>query len=275
VPARVVARSPQTLAAHIDPEQMRISAATLECGTNKPSEIPMNLLLRAGTQVLPASFTLSKSGAWLGLLLSIVLHTIPASAASAQPLEVSGDADLAPFTQFNATPQSRQDALAAGRKASFFCANCHGEDGNSLFPEVPNLAGQHPAYLFNQIGKFASGERKNAYMQGLVKVLSEDERRKIVYYFANATAKPRNSGVNVARGKVVFAQSCSVCHGSDAHGLAAIPRLAGQPKKYLELTLANYREKTGARIFPPMSTVVSSLPQKDIDAVVTFLTSAP
>lgn len=224
---------------------------------------------------MPAPFVLSKSGVWLGLLLSVALHAVSADAASTLPLEVGSDADMAPFTQFNATPQSRQEALAAGRKASFFCANCHGEDGNSLFPEVPNLAGQHPAYLFNQIGKFASGERKNAYMQGLVKVLSEDERRRIVYYYANASAKLRNGGANIARGKTVFAQSCSICHGSDAHGLAAIPRLAGQPRKYLELTLANYREKTGARIFPPMSTVISSLSQKDIDAVVSYLTSAP
>lgn len=254
---------------------MRISSLILECGTNNPCETPMNFLYRAGSPLLLAPYVRSKPVAWLGLFLAVALHAMPARAASTSPLDTGSDADMAPFALFNATPQSRQEALAAGRKASFFCANCHGEDGNSLFPEVPNLAGQHPAYLFNQIGKFASGERKNAYMQGLVKVLSDEERRKIVYYYANASAKPRDGGANVARGKAVFAQSCGVCHGPDAHGLAAIPRLAGQPRKYLELTLANYREKTGARIFPPMSTVVGSLTPKDIDAVVSYLTSAP
>ena len=36
-------------------------------------------------------------------------------------------------------PSARAAAAEAGKKASFFCANCHGVDGNSKLPEVPNL----------------------------------------------------------------------------------------------------------------------------------------
>ena len=33
------------------------------------------------------------------------------------------------------------------RVAGSVCANCHGEGGNSVLPDVPNLAGQNQAYL--------------------------------------------------------------------------------------------------------------------------------
>ena len=36
---------------------------------------------------------------------------------------------------------------AAGKEKSASCAACHGADGNSVNPEWPNLASQHPEYL--------------------------------------------------------------------------------------------------------------------------------
>ncbi|MDP3440591.1 MAG: c-type cytochrome, partial [Azonexus sp.] len=56
-----------------------------------------------------------------------------------------------------ADPAARKAAVEAGKKTAFFCANCHGEDGVSKTPEVPNLAGQNPGYLLEQIRKFAAG----------------------------------------------------------------------------------------------------------------------
>ena len=38
-------------------------------------------------------------------------------------------------------PVALRAAVDAGKKVTFFCANCHGEDGISKMPEVPNLAG--------------------------------------------------------------------------------------------------------------------------------------
>lgn len=75
-----------------------------------------------------------------------------------------------------ADPAALQNAIAAGKKASFFCANCHGENGIAKTSDVPNLAGQHPSYLLEQIRKFGAGERKDPFMQGLIKVLNDEER---------------------------------------------------------------------------------------------------
>jgi len=44
------------------------------------------------------------------------------------------------------------------------CAACHGPDGNSINPEWPNLAGQHPSYTAQQLQAFKSGDRVNPNM---------------------------------------------------------------------------------------------------------------
>ena len=65
--------------------------------------------------------------------------------------------------------------VKAGQKVASFCANCHGEGGNSARPEVPNLAGQNAAYLLELSRQFAEGRRRDAFMEGLIKALSVDE----------------------------------------------------------------------------------------------------
>ena len=75
-----------------------------------------------------------------------------------------------------ADPAALKTAIEGGRKASSFCVNCHGDDGISKTPEVPNLGGQNPAYLLEQIRKFGNGERVNPFMQGVIKVLKDEER---------------------------------------------------------------------------------------------------
>lgn len=39
----------------------------------------------------------------------------------------------------------------AGARKSFYCAYCHGYDGNPLDAEVPRLAGQSPEYIIGRI----------------------------------------------------------------------------------------------------------------------------
>lgn len=57
-------------------------------------------------------------------------------------------------------PAAKQEAMRAGRNRALLCSYCHGDDGNSVKPEVPNLAGQNPVYLLDQIGKFAGANGK-------------------------------------------------------------------------------------------------------------------
>lgn len=169
---------------------------------------------------------------------------------------------------------SAAQALAEeGRKASFFCANCHGETGNSKHAEVPNLAGQHPAYVLNQIDAFLSGKRKDEFMQGLMKVLSERDKAAISMYYANSAVKPAlaKAPANAARGGELFAKLCARCHQDDARGAETFPRLAGQQPEYLRLSLKRYLTQSGERFYAPMTAAVIQLGEPNIDAVVAYL----
>ena len=165
-------------------------------------------------------------------------------------------------------PVALKTAVEAGKKATFFCANCHGEDGVSKTPDVPNLAGQNPAYLLEQIRKFGAGERKDAFMQGLIKVLKDEERLQVALFYASATVAPTPAdAAQAARGKELFAKLCVRCHGEQARGNELYPRLAGQKLPYLQSSITRYRDKTGIRNNQLMSIATSALRNEDIVAV--------
>lgn len=175
-----------------------------------------------------------------------------------------------------ADPAARQAAEAAGKKAAFFCANCHGENGVSNLPEVPNLAGQNPAYLLEQIRKFGSGQRRDEFMQGLIKVLKEEERLQISLFYASQRPLPgKQDAALVATGKVFYEKLCARCHGEQAKGNETIPRLAGQHPEYLVTSITRYRDRTGERRDPLMSSAVAPLKNPDIKAVSAYLYTLP
>ena len=175
-----------------------------------------------------------------------------------------------------ADPAALKTAVDAGRKATFFCANCHGEEGVSKTPEVPNLAGQNPAYLLEQIRKFGSGERKDQFMQGLIKVLKDEDRVQIALYYASVPVSPSVAdSAKVPHGKELFSKLCVRCHGEQARGNELFPRLAGQKLPYLQTTIARYRDGTGIRNNQLMSIATSTLKNDDITAVANYLTQLP
>ena len=51
---------------------------------------------------------------------------------------------------------------AAGRTATALCANCHGEQGVSVYPGWPSLAGQDAQYLADAIKAYKDGSRSKA-----------------------------------------------------------------------------------------------------------------
>ena len=173
-------------------------------------------------------------------------------------------------------PAAVKAAVEAGRKASFFCANCHGDEGISKSPEVPNLAGQNPAYLLEQIRKFGSGERKDQFMQGLIKVLKDEDRIQLALFYANSPVAPSAADAGqVARGKELFAKLCVRCHGDQARGNELYPRLAGQKMAYLQSSITRYRDHTGIRNNQLMSIATASLKNDDITAIANYLTQLP
>lgn len=203
-----------------------------------------------------------------GIVLAITLaHTVPTIAASTERIR-----------GIQSDPKALQRAIDLGRQSTSFCSNCHGDSGVSAIPEVPTLASQNPAYLLEQMRKFERGERGDKFMQGLIKVLKDDERMNIALYYASvplpAPARVENSE-GARRGREIFEKKCVACHGSNARGNDAIPRLAGQKASYLRVSLERYKSGKGDRRDPQMSAVAAALNNDEISAVVAFLATLP
>ena len=174
--------------------------------------------------------------------------------------------------------------LAKG-EASFaaVCAACHAADGNSLVPDYPKLAQQHPEYLVKQLQEFKSGKRQNAIMLGFSSTLSEEDMRNIAYWVASKKAAPGAAADAdlIAQGKRIFQggvlerniPACSGCHGPTGAGIPAqYPRLIGQHAAYAVAQLTTFR--SGERNNnAQMTGVAAKLNDREIKAVAEYVAS--
>lgn len=167
--------------------------------------------------------------------------------------------------------------LKNGQKNAQFCRHCHGVGGNSVRDDTPNLAGQNEAYLLTQMNKFVTGQRKNEFMEGLIKALTPEERTSIASYFAqqHATPRPAKNIAQAEAGKKLFDKVCSTCHGASGYGTEKIPRLASQQIGYLQDSLKRYRDGTGERIDPLMAAYTRNLKDADISNLAAYISSMP
>lgn len=171
-----------------------------------------------------------------------------------------------------ADPAALAQAWGAGKSAAFFCFNCHGEAGISKLSDVPNLAGQNASYLLEQIRKFSTGKRRDEFMQGLMKVLTDDDRVNIAIFFSSLPVTPTTTRPSAAGGQL-YGKLCVQCHGDKARGDHAIPRLAGQQVDYLVRSLTRYRNRSGERIDPLMMAMTAGLKDPDIKELAAYLAS--
>lgn len=63
------------------------------------------------------------------------------------------------------------------------CAACHGPDGIARSADVPNLAGQHELYLYNQLKAFAAGKRPHREMRYMSRQLTDADMHAIAQYY--------------------------------------------------------------------------------------------
>ncbi len=178
------------------------------------------------------------------------------------------------FNQLSADPVLRQQAYEAGHERIRFCGNCHGENGNSKRPHIPNLAEQNPVYLFNAFEKFASGERTDYVMSKLAPVLTLEDRVNVAIYFGQQKLQAHTEPVDAAlrqQGEITFKTICTGCHGADAAGRDNTPRLAGQPAEYLRKALTRFRDKDPSRAGSVMMTIAAGFSDAQIDALASYL----
>ena len=75
--------------------------------------------------------------------------------------------------------------IAAGKAKSVTCGACHGNNGISMIPMYPNLAGQKEQYLVLQLKAFRDGERKNMVMAPMAAGLSDTDIDNLSAYFSS------------------------------------------------------------------------------------------
>lgn len=90
--------------------------------------------------------------------------------------------------------------LAAGQEKAKTCAACHGPTGNeSVDPQYPKLAGQHPEYLVKALQDYKSGSRSNAIMAGFAGALSEQDMRDLAVFYAQQSGELHDLSASAKR----------------------------------------------------------------------------
>jgi cytochrome c553 len=150
---------------------------------------------------------------------------------------------------------------------------------------MPRLAGQQTEYLENQLRAFVERRRDSKFMFGVASALSPTMVTALAAHFRDLNPKPLEGAPQelVAAGKKLYEgvpganiQPCSSCHGPDAKGTRAAPRLAGQLHEYTSKALMNWGKERGRDpTKPDMSTVMEpiarSLTESQIRAVAAYL----
>ena len=210
---------------------------------------------------------LATAGAELAMLLA--LPAFGQGAAAPMP------PDLSPrLKEVETNPRQWETLFKSGKKVAAFCANCHGDGGNSVDPETPNLAGQNPYYLLQQLREFAGTERKTTeFKRRLVKAMTTDEKLGMVIFYAGqeVTYKPAADAALAKKGEALYLKACADCHEKDGRGAREYSRVAGQQPGYMSKTLKGYRDGTGARIHRQMADEIRPLKDPDIAAIAAYV----
>jgi len=105
-------------------------------------------------------------------------------------------------------------------------------------------------YLENQLQAFIEHRRIHSVMENVAHNLSPAMRKAIAEHFRDLNPKPVGGAPKelVAGGKLIYEEGvpeanippCASCHGPDAKGNGAFPRLAGQLDEYVVNKLLNW-----------------------------------
>lgn len=200
-----------------------------------------------------------------------------------------------------------QGKAGVGKEKAASCAGCHGEDGNSMMPGFPKLAGQHEGYLLKQLKAFKNGERIAPMMAPLAMGLDEKSMEEIAAYYAaqrisknpapvlpadenddapEKTEEQKKAELDdlIEQGGDLYrngnlsreVSACVACHGPYAEGNkpATYPSLHSQHAEYLIKTLTDF--KNGQRSNNRenmMHMIATKMTDADINAVSYYIST--
>lgn len=179
--------------------------------------------------------------------------------------------------------QMAGDAEAGETKAEP-CVACHGPDGIGTAAQNPNLAGQVPGYIADQLARFKSGERQNAAMAGFVAELSEQDMADLDAYYSSlpppAGAVPEDRTEAAERGARLYRggdqsldiAACMACHGPSGRGIPTrFPRVAGQKETYLMSSLQAFKSGERASDGDIMNSISFLLTEQQMEDLAAFM----
>ncbi|OIQ94647.1 cytochrome c-552 precursor [mine drainage metagenome] len=181
---------------------------------------------------------------------------------------------------------AQEPQLQAPELANNVCMSCHGPEGRSVSPVFPRLAGQQKAYIKAQLEAFRNHTRADplaqAYMWGIASQLSDSGIDELASYYSAQQPVAGTAGdpALMAAGKKIYTDgipaeqvpACSSCHGVNAQGVGAFPRLGGQHPEYLLAQLDRF--KSGERANAPiMLGVVHNMTADQFKAVAAYAAS--
>lgn len=178
-----------------------------------------------------------------------------------------------------------QGSAEAGKARSITCGACHGADGNSVNPEWPSIAGQHAAYIVQQLQAFKSGARANPLMTAQAMILSEQDIADLAVYYEGLPAAPKSVAepALVDKGEALYrggdrdnsVAACIACHGPSGRGnpAAKYPSIAGQYAVYTAKQLRDYASGARKSDAPTrvMRDIAARLSEDEIKAVASYV----
>ena len=216
--------------------------------------------------------------AFIVLVLTFSMLIILSFSVHAKNSEI--DSMLSDIVKKQSSPELKEQAVRKGQERAVLCSQCHGDNGNSKKPDVPNLAQQNPSYLLQQIENFANGTRKNYVMNILSKNFSREDKVNLALFYANNQLKEIKTDPGLTKaGQSLYAQKCSACHGSKGVGKKDFARLAGQQVSYVSTTLMRFRDKangkntdnTSKRSNAVMESIAKSLTDENIKSLAAYI----
>ncbi|WP_298624890.1 c-type cytochrome [uncultured Legionella sp.] len=171
-----------------------------------------------------------------------------------------------------------------GQTKATVCAACHGQQGISLTPEWPNLAGQNAKYTVKQLKDIKEGKSRVApTMIAMIANLNEQDMDDLAAFYAKMPlAEGATPKKYMQRGEQIYRggdfekhiTACIACHGPKGTGnaQAGFPVLSGQKAAYTVLQLQAFKDaKRTNDLNHIMQDISGRMSQDDMEAVAHYI----
>ena len=161
------------------------------------------------------------------------------------------------------------------------CAACHGEQGVSVSPDFPNLAGQSGTAIYKELNDYHTGSRTNPIMTPLAQALDEATIADVAAYYAGRPMRNPNPATLGAPDAIVRMVElgdpnrnippCAACHRHGAGGPIDAPVLSEQRQEYLTSQLKLFA--SGQRrndVYGRMRTIAAKLTEEEINGLAAY-----